>query len=392
MSDSEHEESRTEAEDAADVLRTRTGLRVALYCVTLLAVLYTLHYTRSLLMPVVVALFVSLLLSPLVSWFRSRHIPRPISSVLLLALLVGPFVFLSIELAEPAQKWMGKLPELTTQFTENLTDISETLSPEVPPAVEPLPERETGFSFSRFFQGEEVDAVTPEVEPPPESALVTGVKEGGVEILLSILSGAPAIVAQWGVWLILVLFLLIYGPGFYDNFINLFPLIRNKRRAVVLVGRLRQELSRYILTVTIINAGLGLVTGIALWLLGVEDAILWGALVGVLNYAPFVGPFIAMCILCVAGVAQYGLNLAALIPVSVFFAINLLESQFVTPTVLGQHMRLNPLILILWLLIWGWLWGPVGVLIAVPLLVGLKLVASQSEGLNFLVNLVETES
>lgn len=392
MSDSEHEESRNSAQHTVDVLHSRVGLWVALNCVAILAVLYTLHYTRSLLMPFVVALFFSLLLSPFVSWLRRYRIPRPISSVLLLGLLGVPFVYLTIELAEPAQKWMEKLPALTTQFTANLTDISETLSPEVTPPVKPLPERETGFSFSRFFQGDDVEAVTPEAERPPESALVTGVKEGGVEILLSIVSKAPAIVAQWAVWLVLVLFLLIYGPGFYNTFINLFPPIRNKRRAVVLLGRLRQELSRYILTVTIINAGLGLVTGTVLWLLGVEDAILWGALVGVLNYAPFVGPVVGIGILTVAGIAQYGMTFAALLPAGVFFVINLLESQFVTPAVLGQHMRLNPLILVLWLLIWGWLWGPVGVLIAVPLLVGLKLMASQSRGLNFFVDLIETRS
>jgi predicted PurR-regulated permease PerM len=93
MTDSEHEESRTEAQIAADVLRTRVALRVSLYCVAILSVLYTLHYTRSLLMPFVVALFVSLLLSPLVLWFRRYRIPRPVSSVCLLGLLVVPLFF-----------------------------------------------------------------------------------------------------------------------------------------------------------------------------------------------------------------------------------------------------------------------------------------------------------
>jgi predicted PurR-regulated permease PerM len=392
MTNSAQEDSSIETKRAAKDVGSRVAVRVALYCVAILSVLFTLHYTRSLLMPFVVALFVALLLSPLVSWFRHRHIPRPIASIFLLALLGVPFVFLIVELAEPAQKWMGKLPELTTQLTEGLTDISETLTIEEPRAVAAVPERETGFSFSRFFQGDDAEVIEPEPVPVAESALIEGVKKGGIEILLSILGVAPSIVAQWAIWLILVLFLLIYGPGLYDNFINLFPLIRDKRRAVLLVGRLRQELSRYIITVTIINAGLGLVTGAVLWALGVEDAILWGALVALLNYAPYVGPFISICILGVAGLAQYGLVPSALLPATVFFSANLLESQFVTPTVLGNNMRLNPLILILWLLIWGWLWGPVGLLIAVPLLVCLKLVASHVQALNFLVDLIETRS
>jgi hypothetical protein len=85
--------------------------------------------------------------------------------------------------------------------------------------------------FSRFFQDDTVAEVEPKAEAPPESALVEGMKKGGIEMLLSLLSVAPAILAQWAIWLMLILFLLIYAPGFYDSFINLFPLIRDKRRA-----------------------------------------------------------------------------------------------------------------------------------------------------------------
>ena len=233
------------------------------------------------------------------------------------------------------------------------------------------------FDFFGLFESEEPKAPAarrraPQEQPAEASAIVESVKQSGVEALLSLLGAAPFMVTQFGIWSILVLFLLIFGPGLYDDAINLVPMIRDKRRAALLVGRLRRNLSRYILTVTLINAGFGFVVGLALWLLGVEDAVLWGALVALLNYAPYVGPAIVIGILCIAGTAQYGLHWHALMPPAVYLGINLVESQYLTPTLLGQNMRLNPLILIVWLVIWGWLWGTVGVLLAVPLLVCMK--------------------
>ncbi len=393
MTDSEREQSSMDAKPMVEQVGERLGVRVSLYCLATLAVLYGVYAARSLLMPIVVALFVSLLLSPLVTWCKRLRIPRAVSSILLLCLLGVPFVLLSIELAAPAQKWMGKLPELTAQVTEGLSDISASLAPEEPLARDVPAERETGFSFSRFFQWhEDVESVAEEAEPAQENALVEGVKKSGIEIVLSMLGAAPFIVAQFAIWLILVLFLLIYGPGLYNNFVNLLPMIRNKRRTILLVGRLRQQLSRYILTVTVINTALGFVTGCVLWMLGVDDAILWGVLVGLLNYAPYVGSIVSIGILCIAGFVQFGLLVTALVPALVFLLVNTVESQIITPTILGQHMRLNPLIVILWLLIWGSLWGAVGVLIAVPLLMCLKLVAEQLDILGYWVELFETQS
>jgi len=394
MAEPERDPTSADRKQAEDPAQHRAAIRLALNGLLALAILYTLYFARSLLVPIVLALLVSLLLSPLVTWFKRIHVPRPISAVILMCLLAGPFVGLSIQLAEPAQKWVDKLPELTVQVTEQLADIGETLSPDTPPPPPqaPTPQKEKRFDFFGLFSSDEVAPPEPVPEPQKESALVEGVKKGGVEVLLSMLGTAPVIVAQVAIWLILVLFLLIFGPDLYDSGINLLPMIRDKRRASLLVGRLRQELSRYIVTVTIINAALGVATGVVLWFLDVEDALLWGALVGLLNYAPYVGPVIAICILGLAGVTQYGLEWQALLPSAVYFGINLLESQFVTPTVLGQNMRLNPLVLILWLLLWGWLWGAVGVLIAVPLLVCLKLVASQLNVWTYYVELIETPS
>ena len=376
-----------------DSMPQRPAFMVASYWLLALALLYTLYFAKSLLIPIVVALLFSLLLSPLVTLFKRFYIPRLVSAILLLTMIGGPFTILAIELAEPAQKWLSQLPQLSAHLTEELDDISLAMSPDAASAkAKSLPTKEKSFSLFGFFSSDEQPEVTQEIETAGNSALSARVMQGGVEIIVSVLGATPVVIAQFMTFIILVLFLLIFGPRLYDNYLNIFPSDADKRRPVELVGKVQKELSRYIVTVTIINIGLGMVTASVFWFMGVDDALLWGALVALLNFAPYVGPIIAIVILSLAGISQYGMELASLIPAAVFFGINLLEAQLITPTVLGRHMRLNPLVLILWLLIWGWLWGPAGVLLAVPLLVCIKLVTGQLNMFRHWLRLIETSA
>ncbi len=377
MTASEKTASASPPQTRAPMTRTET----ALYGLLGLAIMYTLYFAKSLLMPIVVASLFALLLSPLVEWFKKLYVPRTISAVLLLTAIGGALTLLTMELTEPAQKWSTRLPELSEKITEQLDSLEESVAPQNKPQAD----QSNWFSF--FGRAEE----------PPQPAentntLTQRVKQGGMELLVSVLSATPLVIGQFLTFVILVLFLLIFGPGLYSSCMQFLPRIKDRKRAVVLVNRIQQELSRYILTVSLINAGLGIVTGIILGLMGFEDAMLWGTLVGLLNFAPYIGPLISFCILSVAGVVQYGWDMAALLPVAVYFGINLCEAQFVTPLVLGRNMRLNPLMLILWLMLWGWLWGAVGVLLAVPLLVCLKLAAAQLNILPSWVQLVETRA
>jgi predicted PurR-regulated permease PerM len=379
-----------------DAVPKRAVFTVAIYGLLTLALLYTLYFAKSLLIPILVALLFSLLLSPLVTLFRRFYIPRTVSAILLLTMIGGPVTILAIELAEPAQKWLAQLPKLSTQLTQELDNISLAMNPDAVPEIKKrvLPRKEASFNpFGWFSNHEDEEPIAvEETTPTGNSALSARVMQGGMEKIISILGATPVVIAQFMTFIILVLFLLSFGPRLYDSYMEIFPLETNKRRPIALIGRLQKELSRYIVTVTIINTGLGIVTASVFWMLGVDDALLWGALVGLLNFAPYVGPFIALIILCLAGVTQYGMELVSLVPAAVYFGINLLEAQFITPTVLGRHMRLNPLILILWILVWGWLWGPVGVLLAVPLLVCIKLAAGQLNIMTDWIKLIETSA
>ncbi|WP_339671167.1 AI-2E family transporter [Dasania marina] len=371
-----------------DVTSKRFAVRATRYGLLTLALLYTLYFAKSLLMLILVALLFTLLLSPLVALFKRFYIPRTISALFLLTMIGGPFTLLAIELAEPAQKWLTKVPEISAQLTEGLDSISQAISPDAAAEnKQSLPAKEKSFSFFGLFDSDDEPVVDKE-----GSALSARVMQGGIEIMVSVLGATPVVIAQFMTFVILVLFLLIFGPRLYESYVDIFLSEKNNRPPVELVEKLQKELSRYIVTVTLINTGLGIVTATILWIMGVDDALLWGGLVGLLNFAPYVGPIIAIIILGLAGITQYGMELVSLIPAAVYFVLNLLEAQFITPAVLGRHMRLNPLVLILWLLVWGWLWGPAGVLLAVPLLVCLKLVAAQLNILKDWVRLIETSA
>jgi predicted PurR-regulated permease PerM len=379
----------------------------ALYALLFLAGMYTLYFTASLLIPIVIALLLALQLSPVVATLKRFYVPRAISAALLLIAIGGPFTLLGMELVEPAQKWIKRVPEVTAKVNEQLTTISEALAPapqETPveqakPEPKPKTEKDTGILnfFGWFDDEEEQQAATEAAQtPPPATQPGTAMSDrlvlGGIEMTMTVLAETPVFLAQFLVCIILVVFLLVYGPGVYYTAIEVLPQVRHKSQASQLVADTQRELSRYILTVSLINLGLGLVTAAVLWWMRFEDPLLWGAMVALLNFAPYIGTIISLGILTMAGLSQYGLEWEALLPGGAFFILNTLEAQLITPAVLGRNMQMNPLIIMLWLVIWGWLWGMAGVLIAVPLLVCIRLILARSELCKPWLRLIESRA
>lgn len=345
----------------------------ALNWLVVLGLLYTLYFAKTLLLTLIVTFLLALLLSPLVTLFRRAHVPRVISALVLVTLLFAPFSFLGVQLAQPVQKWAQLLPELSNVLDEQIDSINSAIQSGGKPVVKPPPkEQSNGFSFFGWFDDEPVEAQDPE-----QNMVTERIKQGGLEVLVNMLAAAPLMIAQLLTGLVLILFLLIFGPGLFHAYVLGLKNAHSEQQAIHLATTIQTELSRYIGTISLINVGLGACTAIALKILGVEDALLWGVLAALLNFIPYVGSVICFGILSLAGLTQYGIEALALLPPLTYLVLNLIESQVVTPTVLGHKMRLNPLIVMLWLIIWGWLWGAVGVLLAVPLLVCIKLIIGQ---------------
>ena len=345
--------------------------------------MYTLYFTQTLIIPLVFSALIALLLSPLVKRLKRWHVPRSLSSMILLVALVAPFSLLTAELAEPLEKWMKILPKLSLQITEEITEFSDKFDIEKQARLQKKEESSSSGFFSWFSSEEEPS--------PKENQNVVGekIKQNSLDAILSILTAAPIFMAQLFGSLMLILFLLIFGPSLFSVFVNDFPIVTDKKRANALVKRIQQALSDYIITISLINSGLGLITAVAFAFFGIEDAILWGVIVALFNFVPYIGSVISLSILLIVGGVQFGITLAALLPCGLFFIINLTESQLVTPAILGRSMQVNPLIIILWLLITGWMWGILGVLLAVPLLVCIKLTLQQMQVFPHWLKLIE---
>ena len=352
------------------------------------AFIYTMYLAKSLLIPLFFSAFIALLLSPLVAIARKVFVPRTISAGALIVLLIAPFTLLIVELAEPAERWMHSLPKIAAEVSEEIEEISSSIDAyTTPPAADPVEEETSIFDW---FGGDDSPKL-PVTEPDTSNSVTDKIKQSGIDMGITLFSNAPFLLAQVMACIVLIFFLLVFGPNLFHVFIRDFPVVTDKRRALVLVDQIQRELSAYIVTISIINTCLGLATAGAFYYLKIEDALLWGALVALMNFVPYLGGIASCVVLLVVGLVQFGLVSSAFLPAGVFLILNIIESQLITPAVLGRSMLLNPLIIIIWIAITGWLWGVVGVLLAVPILMCVKIILENLGVFDHWIKLLESK-
>jgi predicted PurR-regulated permease PerM len=194
----------------------------------------------------------------------------------------------------------------------------------------------------------------------------------------SLLASAPVAIAQTGFVFILCYFLLITREEFRIKFIAFQPSLRDRVRAARVFRDVGRRVSGYIVTFAIINVVVGTATGLACWRLGLPEPLMWGGLAAIFNFIPFLGPVITMALLGLAGLATFDTLLEAAYPVLAFMAISFLEANLITPTIVGRRMTLNPLAIILAVSFWIWMWGPVGGVIGLPLLIMFKVICDNT--------------
>jgi predicted PurR-regulated permease PerM len=326
---------------------------------------------RELLVPILLAVFFALVAIPLVTRLHGWHVPRWIGAFFVVFGGVALAVTISSQLVAPASEWLQRAPTELRQVAPKLKGLVRKVNEANKAAASVVSAAGAGPAGPTSKQGSTLQA-----QPPN---------------LWSLLRAAPRLLAVVGAVILLSYFFVVYGLELQQRAISLLPSRHKKRVTRDILQTIESELSRYVLTITTINIVLGALVAAVLVALGIEigDALLWGALAGLCNYAPYVGPVVGTVMLALVGVVAFDDPQRMLLPPLCYLGLQLLESQVFTPIILGRRWAISPLVLLLWLLFCGWLWDIPGVLLSVPILVCFKIVSERVEGLQGWAKVIE---
>lgn len=330
---------------------------LALSGILLILVFAALRSAWSLFLPMFLALLANLALTPIVRLLERVGLPIPFAAALVLGSLVALLVLGANSLADPARDWVARAPELTHQLERRLRRLRNPIR-QITDATESVEALAEG--------GAKTDKV--EIKPPRTLAQV-------------LFDSTQVFITMAATTLVLLYFLLASGDAFLQKLVEALPRLSEKRRAVQIVRQVEGDVSRYLLTISLINTCLGAVVAFALYLLHMPTPLLWGVMVATLNFIPFLGAVCSGVILGSVALFTFdSLTHAALVP-AVFAAITSLEGLLITPALLGRRLALSPVAVFTSLMLWTWLWGVPGALIAVPILAIAKIVCDHTDSL-----------
>ena len=312
-----------------------------------LAAPFALRAGSAFFMPVTVAMVISLMLVPALEWLERRGVPSGVAALLaLLGFLVVANATLVI-IVIPAAEWVRALPQHVAQLRSNLSPVLnafamlESLSNELSAAV--------GQSAANGAAG------TPS-EPP-------------TSIVQIVALSAPAVLVEVFFSILLIYFFLASWTRMRTRVIGDRETLSGSLRVARLLRDMVSGTAAYLLAITTINVGLGAVVALILWGLGMPSPLMWGGIVALFNFVPYVGPIFVVGLIGLGGLVAFAGTFAALLPAALFLACHLLEANIITPRVVGHKLTISPLIILIGLSFWGWVWGSVGALISVPLVI-----------------------
>jgi predicted PurR-regulated permease PerM len=313
----------------------------------IIALPFALRAGAEFFLPLTAALVIAIALVPLLEWMERRRLPSGLAALLALIgfLLVANTALVLIIV--PATDWFRILPERLPQIQANLAPLIDFYA-----------------NLQRF-----VDETVRMLATGPVAAAQTAAIDTPRSLLQFAAASAPSAIVQMVFALLIIYFFLAGWTRLRRRTIN----SRDSFDGALAVARVIQNVvdatSAYVITIATINLGLGLAVAVSLWLIGMPSPWMWGGIVALLNFIPYFGPMLAAVLLGLGGLMVFDDIWVALLPAALQVGFHMVEANVVTPTVLGRRLTMNPLLILVSLAFWGWVWGTPGALLGVPLLI-----------------------
>ena len=316
----------------------------------ILAVPFALHAGAEFFLPVTTALVIAVALVPLLEWLERRGLPSPLAGLLCVLLFLGLANAAIASVIVPATEWFARLPSRIKLIRKNLSPLIDIYA-----------------SFERF-----VDETMGSLLRNTTARGRTVTVEQPNSLFDYVASSAPHLLVQM-VFATLVVYFFLSG---WTRMRRRTITSRGSFSSAMTTARVIQEMvdrtSAYLATITAVNIGMGVLVSLMLWFVEMPSPIMWGGLVAILNYVPYFGPIVGAALLAVGGLMTFSDLGYALVPALLFVAVHLVEANVLTPMLVGRRLTINPLLILVALSFWSWVWGTAGALLAVPLLIILK--------------------
>jgi predicted PurR-regulated permease PerM len=323
----------------------------------ILAAIAAAYVASEIIVPLIFAIILRLMLQPAMRFLTYLRAPQTFAALVLIIALFAAITGLGAAISGPARTWAAKLPEGIPRLQERLSFMRAPVA--------------TVQSFQQ--QLEAFGTVGPPEEPPKNASRAFP----GASLLTQLLTGTRNFASAFFTTVLFLYFLLASGDTFLHRLVEILPRFAAKRQAVDITRQIQSDISAYLVIITLMNAALGVTMALVTWMAGLGDPVLWGTIAFLFNYVPILGPAMAFAIFLLAGLVTVEPLWQALLPAGLYLGLHVIEGETLTPTLLARRFTLNPVLVMVSLVFWYWMWGIPGAILAMPMLAIAKIICDR---------------
>jgi predicted PurR-regulated permease PerM len=327
-----------------------------------LALLAACYAAAEIVLPILLAFILNLVFRPVLRVLLRARLPQPVAALIIVLSLVALFGGFAMLLSSPVSGWISRLPETLPRIEQRVKVLSSPI---------------------KSLQGalQHVQGLAPVGGGGQQGAAAQGTAQQGTPLTQKILTQVWTVAGSAFTTLVALFFILVSGETFLRRLVEVLPRFKIKRQVVDISQEIEDDLSIYLGTITMMNSLVGVATGMVAWLCGLGDPLLWGTLAFLLNYVPILGPTVGVITFFLAGLVTLDPLWMAFVPAGLYILIHVAEGETVTPMLLAHRFTVNPVLVMVGVFFWYWMWGVVGAILATPLLAITKIVCDRIEPL-----------